>query len=556
MNHEQEQIKICGYLLRQLEHELSPQEESELKAYLAGQPDGIELYMAVAGLYAQFSIPNKLCLDYDASESDASVAYMDFLKALGHEEKRAQTIVRPNEEPVRQLIDHVFYPPRQQRRLSKFSLVSLIVSSAAILLVILFARFAPPRSDFEVATLTDSFRAVWGDRDMSATKGKRLVAGSSPYLLKEGFAELHFDNDVKVTLEGPAAFQIPAPDQMTLTYGRLYATVPQRAIGFTVNTLSARIIDLGTEFGIEADTGGDTTLHVIKGKTVLIAGDQSSKVSVEVEQGVAKKVSFEKQTVSDITCNERLFARRIDSTGHLIWRGQTTIDLADIVGGGNGFTGGRPNAGIDVSTGRPAARLANIELHQGSPGYKPVESSVYIDGVFFPGTEQNQTPITADGSIAVQFPATSGMFWGYIFNGSFHHGHAVPEHPLRLNAMTFGNAENPAITLHSNQGITFDLSSIRSMLPEGDITQFRSWIGVSETVREHVDTSAAVFWVFVDGRKVCERTMMNTDPAVHLEIPITGKDRYLTLAVTESDDYLAYDWTLFGRPELVIAPTK
>lgn len=556
MTSEKEQIKICGYLLRRLENELAEQEERELKAYLQHQPDGIDLYMAVADVYAQFSIPNKLNLEYEPSEPDVPLAYMDFLKALGHDEKQAQALVPRDEYQPRQLIEHVLYPPKAKRRLSKFSLISLIVSSAAIVLVALFARFAPPRSDVEVATLTDSFHAVWADRDPSAQKEKRLVAGTTSYLLKEGFAELLFDNNVKVTLEGPAAFQVLDPDQIKLTCGRLYATVPQGAIGFTVNTLSARIIDLGTEFGIEAELGGDTALHVIKGKTVMIAGGQSNKVSVEVGQGAAKKVSFNKQTVSDIVCNDRLFVREIDSSSRLVWRGKTEIDLADIVGGGNGFESGTLNAGIEVTTGRKATDLSDILLLSGSPGYKPVDISAYIDGVFSPGTEDGPTQIASDESITAEFPKTSGQYWGYIFNGAFHHGVDVPQHALKLDGMVFGRPDTPAITIHGNQGITFNLAEIRKDIPAGKIVQFRSLIGISETVRAYTQEGTAVFWVFVDGRKVCEQVTSTSDGAVRLEFPLTDQDRFLTLAVTESNDYLGYDWTLFGRPELVIEPVK
>lgn len=556
MTGEQEQIKICGYLLRRLEDELTAEEERELRAYLQHHPDGIELYMGIADVYAQFSIPNKLDLEYEPSAPDMPLAYMDFLEALGHDEKQAQALMPLDENPPRQLIEHVLYPPRTKRRLSKFSLISLVMSSAAVILVALFARFAPPRSDVEVATLTDSFHAVWADRDPSAQKGKRLVAGTTSYLLKEGFAELLFDNNVKVTLEGPAAFQVLASDQIKLTCGRLYATVPQGAIGFTVNTLSARIIDLGTEFGIEAELGGDTALHVLKGKTVMIAGGQSNKVSMEVGQGAAKKVSFNKQTVSDIVCNDRLFVREIDSSSQLVWRGKTEIDLADIVGGGNGFDSGARHAGIEVTTGRKVNELHDIFLHDGSSGYKPVNSSAYIDGVFSPGCADGRTQLASDESITADFPKTSGMYWGYIFNGAFHHGIEVANHPLKLNGVVFGRPDTPAITIHANQGITFDLTEIRKDIPAGKIVQFRSIIGISETVLAHTSDSTAVFWVFVDGRKVCEQVASTSDGATRLEIPLTDEDRYLTLAVTESNDYLSYDWTFFGRPELVIDPSR
>jgi len=62
--------------------------------------------------------------------------------------------------------------------------------------------------------------------------------------------------------------------------------------------------------------------------------------------------------------------------------------------------------------------------------------------------------------------------------------------------------------------------------------------------------------VFLDGRKVYELEMANTDEPVQVEIPVRDQDRFLTLAVTETDDGWAYDWALLGRPELIIEPPK
>lgn len=141
-------------------------------------------------------------------------------------------------------------------------------------------------------------------------------------------------------------------------------------------------------------------------------------------------------------------------------------------------------------------------------------------------------------------------------NGAFHKGEKVHRHTLRLNGMLFGVPDNPSIAIHSNQGITFDLLQIRQSLSDMDIKKFRSLIGISETVKDYATDSTADFWVLLDGRKVYEKQMLNSDRAVEVEIPITVNDRYLTLAVTEADYTWGFDWALFGRPELIIEPTR
>jgi hypothetical protein len=444
---------------------------------------------------------------------------------------------------------------RQQvyRPLHRSSLITLITSVAAVILLVLYARYVPPRQyGYQVAVLSDSINAKWADMKSPMAKGDAFVTSGKCWLLREGYAELLFENDTRVTFEGPAEFQILTGDQIRLNYGRLYAVVPQEAIGFMIKTPSAQIIDLGTEFGIDTNFQGDTSVHVMEGKTMMIAGDQSNKLSVEIVRGVAKMITAGSLAVSDIAHRDQLFVRKIDSANQLIWNGQTAINLADIVGGGNGFGGGVQDAGINVSTGKMTRALPSEFVQMGSSGYRRVDDSPFIDGVFIPGLDDGPTRISADGAIRAEFPRTSGRYWGHILNGAFHYGEGVPRHELKLNGRIAGQPDNRALTIHSSQGITFDLAKIRKNVPGGSLSAFRSLIGISETVREFGQEPTAIFWVFVDGRKVCERKMSSLDAAVPLEIPLGAADRYLTLAVTESDDTWGHDWTMFGRPELVI----
>ena len=490
-------------------------------------------------------------------------------EALAEYEKTAPVIELPKEKTQRELIQKIVYPSREKQRISKLSIFTLM-NVAAVILFFVVLRFVPSKGGIEVATLTDSLNAKWAD--VTFAQGTRLKSNGSSLVLREGMAELLFDTNTKVVVEAPAEFELVSKEQIYLRYGRLYATVPVEGVGFSVNTSNSRIIDLGTEFGVNADAYGNTVLHVMKGKTLLIAGDKTDKKTLEVTGGDAKKVSAQNLTVSDISYNDRLFVREIDSAGCLVWRGETVINLADIVGGGNGFGGGTLNTGIDAATGKMISRLLEDWVKVGFAGYKTVDSSLFIDGVFVPGLEDGETAITADGSISVNFPKTSGNYWGYIMNGAFHKGDKVSRHTLRLNGMSFGTPENPSISIHSNQGITFDLSKIRQNTPMGKITEFRSLIGISETVKKYVDEagtldsetlskmtfSTADFWVFLDGKKVYELKMSNSDGPVHVEIPISDQDRFLTLAVTEADSEYgwAFDWALFGRPELIMEPAK
>jgi hypothetical protein len=151
--------------------------------------------------------------------------------------------------------------------------------------------------------------------------GTRLSAGYSHYELQDGYVTFLFDNKTAVTVEGPAQFQILTGDQIALDYGKIYAVVPPEVYGFQVSTPAAKIIDLGTEFGVYQDRNGKTELHVITGKTSLVSGIGGARINAYVEAGVARRIYGDTGRLEVIRCDSRLFARTIDSRLNRVWRG-------------------------------------------------------------------------------------------------------------------------------------------------------------------------------------------------------------------------------------------
>jgi len=158
----------------------------------------------------------------------------------------------------------------------------------------------------------------------------------------------------------------------------LYATIPSQALGFTISTPNAKVIDLGTEFGVKAGLRGETELHVIKGKTILISGSGTdSQAKHEVSEGQAREVASA-GVVRNISLKTRGFIRRIQSETSFIWRGQPEINLADIIGGGNGLGTGRLNVGIDPASGVLRRSVRGYE-REGDCEYKVVGGNQLID---------------------------------------------------------------------------------------------------------------------------------------------------------------------------------
>lgn len=201
-------------------------------------------------------------------------------ESLAYEEKTAPVVEMPREERLQQdLIQKVEYPAREKRKISRFD-IFMLFNAAAVILFLVILRIFPPTEGIEVATLSDSINAEWINAGGSMETGTRLATHSEELYLRRGLAELVFDNNAKVVIEGPTEFELLGDDRIRLNYGKIYSIVPKEAIGFSVFTQNSKIFDMGTEFGVETDFRGNTLLHVIKGSTMLIAEDQSGSAEV------------------------------------------------------------------------------------------------------------------------------------------------------------------------------------------------------------------------------------------------------------------------------------
>ena len=84
--------------------------------------------------------------------------------------------------------------------------------------------------------------------------------------LAEGTIKITYKSGTTVLLQGPARFRLGADDHGTLTEGKLTAYVPTGAEGFTIDTLAAKIVDLGTKFGVSVAKTSSTLIYVFNGR--------------------------------------------------------------------------------------------------------------------------------------------------------------------------------------------------------------------------------------------------------------------------------------------------
>lgn len=115
-----------------------------------------------------------------------------------------------------------------------------------------------------VASITGSRDCRWSDSDSVVGFGSLLRVGQL-INLQNGLAEITFQNGARMVLEGPATFLVPNDDGATLLAGRMSASVPRHAEGFTVCTHRLAITDAGTQFGLVAYENGGSEVHVFEG---------------------------------------------------------------------------------------------------------------------------------------------------------------------------------------------------------------------------------------------------------------------------------------------------
>jgi hypothetical protein len=540
-------FEISDWIIKAMDNSLSREEFDRFQHLLKTNPLAREYYYDILATYAGVDEIKAVFIEDPALD-------LAMWQTLADIERTAPAIAIEKADQTLECKAKSIDIEKKARKAYKRSLFVAITSLAALFFAIAIANYNyTPAVYEEVSTLIDSLNAEWAEPDMVTYKHMRLAVDQHPWTLNKGVVKLRFDSNAQVVIEAPSRFEITSADQIRLHYGRVYAIVPPEAVGFSVKTSNSKIVDLGTEFGVQTQKDGTTELHVVKGRTTLISGIRG-KISTLLTEGIAKKISGEEATLSDIQCDQSRFARDINSTSHIVWRGQS-IQLADIVGKGNGLGSGKSDTGINPSTGTMESITGSDRT--ASNAYKAISGNPYIDGVFVPNGKTKQI-VSSQGHVFEECPATCGNFYLEIAN--------TPQ----LAALSPWTAQqddnldgNSFLLLHANLGITFDLNAIRSGLPGSKIRRFQSQLSISEVAP---NTPNCDFWVLVDGKvRYSKRNVTQKDFEDLVSIELGDNDRFLTLATTDGGDpesrtrqdglifkSINSDWCVFADPVLIL----
>jgi hypothetical protein len=164
-------------------------------------------------------------------------------------------------------------PRRSFAALARPAVAALLTLAAAVLVAVLVQRRgseeeelpdfpdAPPES---VAVLIDNNNTVW-EKDMALPTRTGSALPPGRVKLRAGVVEIAFRAGGEVLLEGPADFDVSAPDRGYLHRGKLTAKVPKGAPALRVSTPGVVVTDHGGECGVFIGEAGGTEVHVFAG---------------------------------------------------------------------------------------------------------------------------------------------------------------------------------------------------------------------------------------------------------------------------------------------------
>ncbi len=127
-----------------------------------------------------------------------------------------------------------------------------------------------------VATVVEMVDVKWHEKQPALQQGARITTGV--LRIAEGLVQLETDRGVRMTLEGPAEFELKSDVLTRLREGRMCVEVSKLGRGFMVETEAMNLADLGTAFGIEVESG-QTKVAVFDGEVEVDKPSETGSTS-------------------------------------------------------------------------------------------------------------------------------------------------------------------------------------------------------------------------------------------------------------------------------------
>ena len=224
------------------------------------------------------------------------------------------------------------------------------------------------------------------------------------------------------------------------------------------------------------------------------------------------------------------------------------LDLADIVGGGDGLGKGKRGMGIDPGTGKSIATKQSF-LEAAANVYHPIRSAAgaatgpaFIDGVVIPDGS-HPVPLSSTGVVAADVPKTTGKAWDAIRFGPVN-----AQASTVIDGVDYNAGGRSLLGLHANAGITFDLQTVRQVLAVAGL-RFTAKVGYGGKAAG----ARADFHVYVDGVLAMRRMKFGAeDGGMAIDVNLPASSRFLTLMATDGGDAISHDQVFLGDPRISV----
>jgi len=266
-------VELCGLIQALHDERITPQQSARLEEWVCRDEEAGRIYVQYMNLYARLRWDRRREPEPDRAlpSGKAEASRTPILGFLGDVFRAgADLLARP---PVLTLLLTIGLP-------------------GIVLLVLMVDATRQPPAPVAVAEITESHRCVWSEGDAERSKGTKLFSGQE-LQLREGLTEVTFTDGSQIILQGPTTFRIGNAGGGFLCGGRLAATVPPSAQGFTIQTPLATVVDLGTDFGVSVNAQGATEAHVFAGSVevaAMVPAAEPSQPARKVHVGQAVKV--------------------------------------------------------------------------------------------------------------------------------------------------------------------------------------------------------------------------------------------------------------------------
>jgi hypothetical protein len=375
INH-REKLELSSLILAAKDGALDKEQFAKLDSMIANDPTAAEHYVEFVMIYAALTQPNRALTSLISPKGDsASQPDIGFWQELAEYEKNGKAVeverveekvervltTEEREAKIRAFIAEERAMEAEEQRLEQEALhkirdrqlrlrqraqrarnimqkvrrYSRNAAMAAMLMVIGYLLYAIMQP-VPVARLTDAAGAQWSDSDLPTHLDASLRPGRMKLIA--GFAEITFNEGAKIILEAPAGIKLESASRAFAQAGRIAVEVPPPTQNFVINTPSASMVDLGTEFGVQVKEDGTSDLYVFNGKVALVAGPIGKKANgfngngareQIVRAGQARRVRAGSSQIQDIRFDQTAFVRdmpspyelavrRMDPTGY--WR--------------------------------------------------------------------------------------------------------------------------------------------------------------------------------------------------------------------------------------------